>query len=288
MRTLWKWLLPGLAGFLLLGATCQGTSHRDPVAALLGGLAEPARRSVTEAARMLPCHGGCGHLLGECLSIHSKCVHATRELELLEALARSGANAGDLVVEATLYYQSFSGPPLAIDLSQAACKGPDSAPVTAVVFSDFECPACAGAQTLLASLVRDGGPVRLCFKYFPLDSHAHSREAAQAAESARRAGRFWELHDRLFEHQESLSLDAVVALAAEAGADAAQVRDDVASDRYLSRVNDSKAEGKALGVTGTPTVFLNGRRFTLPLDGPFLSRAVADHLEFAQGGWTHD
>jgi protein-disulfide isomerase len=277
-------LLTALVACASMGASCQGAHGSSQ----LSSLPVTIRRSVESAGRALPCYHGCGQTVLGCLSTHPGCAHAARELELLTALARRGALTSDLIFEAQAYYRSFAAPPVAIDLAEAPCLGPADAKVTAVVYSDFECPACALARPALAALTTGSKPVRLCFKYFPLDSHPQSRQAAQAAEFARRQGRFWELHDQLFGAQDALSLDRIVALGAGVGLDADLLRTAVASDQFLELVNLSKALGKAAGVTATPTVFLNGHPFTLPLDGPFLSWAIEDHLEYLQGGWTRD
>ena len=254
----------------------------------LSDLGAPARQAVEGAAAILPCACGCGHRIDECLAGHQGCAHAKRSLSLIAALARAGASAGEIALEVQQHQRTFEEPAKPIDLSQAACKGPADATVSVVLFSDFECPACASAAPLLDGLARPDGDVRLCFKYFPLDSHAHSRLTAQAAEFAREHGLFWELHNKLFEHQQSLALDDVVRLGGEVGLDPSALRQTLSEDRFLDRVNGSKAQGKAIGVTGTPTVFFNGRLFTLPLDSPFLALAVEDHRDFARGGFTRD
>lgn len=282
----------GLCALALLGATCRGTGGPgrgiDFSQKALAGLPPTAQQAVRDAAALLPCSCGCGHTLDTCLATHEGCAHAPRTLALVAALARQGATAAEIILEAQQYYHSFAQAPVPIELAQAPCLGPADAPVTVVVFSDFECPACSGARPLLEALAAPSGSARLCFKYFPLDSHAHSRLTAQSAEFAREQGSFWPLHDALFDHQESLELDDVLRLAAGVGLDAAALRLALEQDRYLARVNGSKAEGKAIGVTGTPTVFFNGHPFTLPLDGPFLSRAVEDHREYARGAFSHD
>lgn len=277
-------------GCVLL-ASCHSASvpvrTLDRSRAELANLPPAAFEAVSLAAGQLPTYAGCGHLVRDCLSVHPACRHAPRELALLAALANAGATASEAMAEAQAYYDRFARPPLPVDLSKAPCKGAPDAPVTVVLFSDFECPACGSARALLDAVASDPR-VRLCFKYFPLDSHANSRTTAQAAAFAAEQGRFWELHDQLFEHPEDLDLDHVVALAGAAGVDAAALRQAVQQNRYLDLVNGSKAEGKSLGITGTPTLLFNGRLFTLPLDGSYLMRAVEDHAEFAKGGWARD
>lgn len=290
MRTVGiRLVLAAACPLLLVGATCQGTGPTplDQSRQELSELSPEARQVVAGALERLKTFAGCGHTVRECLAAHPGCAHARRELSLLAALARSGATADEAVAEAEAYYARFAAPAAAVDLSQAACKGDAGASVTVVVFSDFECPACSAVRSVVDGLTADPR-VRLCFRHFPLDVHPSSRPAAQAAEVARAQGRFWELHDQLFDHQAELSVDQIVAHAAAVGVDAAAVRQALAEGRYLDLVNGSKADGKALGVTGTPTLFFNGRTYPLPIDGPFLKLAVEDHAEFARGGWTRD
>jgi protein-disulfide isomerase len=300
MRSPWSRLALALAASALLGATCHGgasststpnSTSTHPLPSDRPELAEltaMASAAVRDAAAMMPCSCGCGHMVADCLALHPDCRHAPRMLRLAAALARAGASATEVVQEEQNHYAALASKPLPIELADVPCRGPEGAPVTMVLFSDFECPACATARPLLEALASDGGPARLCFKYFPLDSHAHSRQSAQAAEFARLQGRFWELHDRLFDHQEELDLDGLTRLAADAGLDAAALRQAVESNRFLARVNGSKAEGKAIGVSGTPTLFINGHPFTLPLDSAFLTAAIEDHSEQPSTGSTRD
>ncbi|MGC4115931.1 MAG: thioredoxin domain-containing protein [Myxococcales bacterium] len=273
-------------------ASCQATTasvrELDRSRPELANLTASAVEVVAAAAGQLPTYAGCGHLVRDCLKVHPTCQHAAREVSLLAWLANSGASASEAMAEVQAYYDRFRQPAAAIDLAKAACQGPEDAAVTMVVFSDFECPACGTVRPLLEAVAASNPQVRLCFKYFPLDSHANSRTTAQAAEFAREQGRFWQLHDLMFEHQENLDLDHVVALAATAGLDAGLLRQALAENRYLAVVKGSKAEGKSIGITGTPTILLNGRPFTLPVDGNYLQRAIEDHTEFAKGGWTRD
>jgi protein-disulfide isomerase len=283
MRSRWNRCLLGLLAASLLGATCHGTGSPGDRDLASFGLSEARQVAVRAALQALDCP--CG---APCAQASRGCVHAPRVLRLAAELARLGATTAEIVAEIQRYHQSFAQPAAIVAVADAPCKGPEEAPVTVAVFSDFECPACADLVPALHGLVQPGGQARVCFRYYPLDSHANSRLTAQAAEQARLAGRFWELHDLMFEHQANLTQDKVVTLGARAGLNPEVLREAVQNDRHLALVNASKADGKHLGVSGTPTAFVNGRQLTLPLLGAFLAIAVEDHAEFLRGGWTHD
>jgi len=208
----------------------------------------------------------------------------------MASLAQLGATAADIRRELKAYYASFQAPLAAVDLTDVPCRGRPDAKVTMVEFSDFECPGCSAARLLLeAEADLPGSQARLCFKYFPLQSHPHALAAAQAAEFARGAGRFWEMHDALFEHQGALQTADLKAHAASVGLDPDALERALADGRSVERIQRSKEEGRSLGVDSTPFLFLNGRPYTLPLDGPLLSRALEDHADWAgRQGWGTD
>ena len=148
--------------------------------------------------------------------------------------------------------------------------GPDDAPVTLVEYGDFQCPHCARAHLVLPKVLRRlGDRVRFVFRHFPLaESHPNAVHAAEAAESvAAQAGEdaFWRMHDLMYEHQrdgdDSLDDAHLARYAEQAGADAAIVARDLADETYEPRVKESFVSGVRSGVNGTPTFFVNGRRF---------------------------
>src|ERR1700738_3193044 len=116
--------------------------------------------------------------------------------------------------------------------------GPDDAPVTLVEYGDFECPYCGMAHPIVKSAQRQlGDQLRLVFRNFPLaEAHPHARLAAQAAEAAGAQGRFWEMHDMLFEHQNALEFEDLVGYAKSLGLDTAQFAHDLEAGTYAKRV----------------------------------------------------
>ena len=146
--------------------------------------------------------------------------------------------------------------------------GPATAPVTLVEYGDYECPYCGRLHPVIAVLrKRLGDRLRFVFRHFPLDSvHPHARRAAEAAEAAGAQGRFWEMHDLLYENQDDLGDDALIRLASELGLDTELFEQDLAERRYASRVREDRLGGERSGVDGTPALFVNGVRHQGRLD----------------------
>ena len=144
--------------------------------------------------------------------------------------------------------------------------GPDDAPVTLVEYGDYECPYCGMAYPIVkAAQQRLGDQLRFVFRNFPLrESHPHAQHAAEAAEAAGAQGKFWEMHDMLFEHQDSLGDEDLITYADALGLDSEQFVDDLASGTYTPRVREDFRSGVRSGVNGTPTFFINGERYNGP------------------------
>jgi protein-disulfide isomerase len=142
-------------------------------------------------------------------------------------------------------------------------SGPENAPVTLVEYGDFECPYCGMAYLVVKSAQRElGKQLRFVFRNFPLaEAHPHARLAAQAAEAAAVQGKFWEMHDALFEHQDALEAEDIAGYAKSLGLDMAQFARDLQDAKYTKRVRDDFRSGVRSGVNGTPTFFINGSRF---------------------------
>lgn len=151
----------------------------------------------------------------------------------------------------------------AIDVSQAPCKGANSPGVTIAEFADYECPHCKTAQVMMHQIV-DAFPndVRVCFRHYPLPSHTNSRLAAEAAVAAQKQGKFWPYNEKVWENSDFLTPALLEQIAKEVGLDVAKWRADKDADSVKSRVEQDKSEGKSFGITSTPTIYVNGRKFT--------------------------
>jgi protein-disulfide isomerase len=150
-----------------------------------------------------------------------------------------------------------------VSVGNAPTIGPASAPVTVVVFSDFDCPFCARAvDTLEALETRYGDELRIAFKNRPLPIHERAPFLARAALAAHEQGRFWELHDLLFDGTRTRQKVDVEKAAEQLGLDVRRFRADLLDARLAERVDADNAEAVRLDVRGTPTFFVNGRRVT--------------------------
>jgi protein-disulfide isomerase len=146
-------------------------------------------------------------------------------------------------------------------------EGPIDAPVALLEYGDYECPACGQAYPIVKAIQKRMGN-RLCFAFrnFPLTNmHPFAEHAAEAAEAAGAQGRFWEMHDRLFENQNALADESLAQYAAGLGLDARRLIKEIQAGAYIERVREDFRSGARGGVNGTPTFFLNGVRFE---DGP--------------------
>ena len=154
-----------------------------------------------------------------------------------------------------------SGKNYEVNIEGAPVNGPDSAPVTIVEASDFQCPYCAKVRPALEKVqevYKD--KVRIVWKHLPLTSiHPDAMGAATAAEAAKEQGKFWEYQDKLFDNQKQLTPPDLKRYAAELGLNIAKFESDMADPAIKKRVTDDVAEINGLGVTGTPGFFINGR-----------------------------
>ena len=139
--------------------------------------------------------------------------------------------------------------------------GPASAPVTLVLFSDFQCPYCKNFGETVKEVVKNyPNRVRLVFRQFPLTSiHTQAQRAAEASLCADAQGRFWEMHDQLFQNQSNLKDEDLKNRADKLGLDVAAFNACLNSARYSKQVDEDIRAGTAAGVEGTPALFVNGR-----------------------------
>jgi protein-disulfide isomerase len=139
-------------------------------------------------------------------------------------------------------------------------RGVASAPVTIVEFTDFQCPTCASQQPILERIVNEYGErVRLVVRDYPLVMHANARKAAEAAEAARAQGKYWEYVALLFANQNALEVPKLKEYATRAGLDRAKFDAMLDSGQFADKVSRDVSDGSVIGVSGTPSIFVNGR-----------------------------
>lgn len=159
-------------------------------------------------------------------------------------------------------------------------QGPADAPVTLVVYGDYECPYTRKALAVVAQLrAEQGDQLRFVFRNFPLtDIHPHALQAAEAAEAADAQGHFWAMHTHLFAHQTALTDADLAQYAATLGLNHAQFAHDLATQAHLPRIRSDVESGIRSGVQGTPTLFINGWRHNASWEYSTLAPALAHAL----------
>ncbi|MFF8637257.1 Na+/H+ antiporter NhaA [Streptomyces pilosus] len=172
-----------------------------------------------------------------------------------------------------------------VDPDRDHILGPPEAPLTLVEYGDFECPFCARATGVTKELrERFGDRFRYVFRHLPLpDVHPHSELAARAAVAADAQGRFWRMHDLLYQHQDELEYEDTAGYAAELGLDVEKFLRDLDAEETAERVRADAASAEASGVRGAPTFFIGNRRHTGPYDAETLARELEASVDAPSG-----
>jgi len=155
-------------------------------------------------------------------------------------------------------------------------QGPADAPVTLVEYGDYQCPYCGQAYPIVKAIQARSGPrLRFVFRNMPLkNAHPQAELAAEAAEAAALQGKFWEMHDALYEHQARLGPEFVTKEAARLHLDLDAFNAAIDSGQVRGRVEHDFMDGVRSGVNGTPTFFINGTRFDDSWDEETLGAAI--------------
>ena len=159
-----------------------------------------------------------------------------------------------------------------VDPARDHIRGSATAPLTLLEYSDFECPFCGRATGMVAEVrAHFGDEVRYVMRHLPLpDVHPHAELAAAAAEAAGAQGRFWEMHDLLFEHQDELETEDLAGYAGNLGLDVERFLRDLDEDVHAERIREDVMSAECSGARGTPTFFVGERRHVGPYDAQTL------------------
>jgi protein-disulfide isomerase len=143
--------------------------------------------------------------------------------------------------------------------NQDYIRGNKNAKVTLIVVSDFQCPFCQRHETTLTQILKDySNKIRIVWRNFPLTSiHPYAQKAAEAGECAGEQGKFWEMHDKMFENQSALDADNLKKYAKDLGLNASKFNTCLDSNKYADKVNKQAQEAQAAGISGTPGTFVN-------------------------------
>jgi protein-disulfide isomerase len=152
---------------------------------------------------------------------------------------------------------------LPVDGDRDHIQGPSDAAVTLLEYGDYECPYCGAAYPIIKQVQETMGErLRFVFRNFPITTaHPHAEQAAEAAEAAAAQGKFWPMHDLLYENQERLETDDLVDYAGRLGLDVERFRRELADHTHAARVHDDFMSGVRSGVNGTPTFYIDGTRY---------------------------
>jgi protein-disulfide isomerase len=204
-----------------------------------------------------------------CCAVLTTGVLANREMKVRAGPATRGRSQG---LTKTTQWEAV--------MASGATIGDTVAKIRVVVFSDYECPACRKAHAVLSEVKSERRKgVSFLSVHFPLDNHRFARPAARAAECAGVQGRFDEMSGTLFAHQDSLGLKSWEAFAASAGVpDAARFASCVRSVTAVDRIEAGVSLGKSLRVNATPTVFVEGWRFSSPPTREELADVITELL----------
>ncbi len=148
-----------------------------------------------------------------------------------------------------------------IPLASSKIRGNPAAPVTIVEFSDFQCPYCSKLQPVLKEVLEAyPNDVKLVYKDFPLSFHKQAKNAAKASHAAGEQGKYWEMHDLVFEKYNKLTEEMFNDFAKKLELDMTKFAADYKSNKYDKQITDDINLGRKVGVSGTPTLFMNGKR----------------------------
>ena len=234
----------------------------------LSGLTAAQKTSALKLLRESACACGCDMKVAECRVKDPNCGVSRGLAATVVKDLKAGKSAA--VIAKELADVAKNGPPapplldepVSLTTDGDPMRGPANAKITLVEFSDFQCPYCAAAAVKVNAVLQQyPADVRLVFKQFPLDMHAQARIAAQASLAAQAQNKFWEMHDKLFANFRQLSRERIIAMAKETGLDVAKFTADLDSAPVKARVTRELQEGTNAGVSGTPTFFINGKKY---------------------------
>jgi protein-disulfide isomerase len=227
----------------------------------LSKLDEYERKVFFRVVNREPSSCGKGHSLIFSVKHDPGCKRSAYAIKYVAKLVESGYTDSEITDELqTRYHDAVHKD---IDVSRAPNKGPVDARVTLVEFVDYECPHCRTAQALMRQVL-DTYPrqVRLCFKHFPLSGHTNSRLAAEATTAAQKQGKFWPYNDKVWDNADNLTPAVLEKIAKDVGLDVARWRGDMNSDEVKAAVSRDKSDGTTLGINSTPSIYINGRKYT--------------------------
>ncbi len=221
-------------------------------------------------------YGDCRETVIECLKKNLSDPVALRSANMAAFLFSKGARQDDIKkILSERYSYSVTQTRHTFTSEGRPYDGQQDAPIVLYDFAEFKCPYCWEFLPLLHRLVSESrGKVRLVFKHYPLKSHKGSAQSSAAAEAAHRQGRFWEMAELLFRDMQKQERKDIERHALFLGLDIERFKKDLEDPSTLEAVEKDKAEGMTAGVTGTPSLFVNGKNYRLPRHEAFLKDVI--------------
>lgn len=244
----------------------------------LSKLSESQRNTFFQIINTEPSACDKPHSMAKSLRDDPSCRDSLIAAQFVSDRLASGASTSQVKDELELVVESLQ--PREIPTEGRPTHGSERAPVEVVVFADFQCPHCkAEAPVLRKAVDQFRGRAKLVFKHFPLAGHPRAKVAAIAAEAAHAQGKFWEMHDAIFAHQDALEDEDLIRYAQQIGLDMTKFRTDFEAKKGQASVESDRKHGEELEIGGTPAVFVNGRYYNELLFGGSVTGWIDDALK---------
>jgi protein-disulfide isomerase len=279
----------------LLGAVLAAAQNWQTTDALpavnLQGLTTAQKATVLKILRAQGCTCGCSMKLAQCRVEDPSCSYSTGLSAAIVDAVKQGKSEADAIAAANgsrWAHPEGTGKvlddPITIPVAGSPVTGALKAPITIVEFSDFQCPYCIAATPEIHALLKAyPQQVKLIFKEFPLETHSEAYAAATAALAAHKQGKFWAMHDAMFDHRD-LSKPNLIAMAKTAGLDIARFEKDMDSKEVRDAIAKDVEDGDRANVEGTPTIFINGQRYNGAIQLQFLKPVIDAELKRPNAG----
>ncbi|HMF79744.1 MAG TPA: thioredoxin domain-containing protein [Bryobacteraceae bacterium] len=280
-----------LAGLLFLTGALLVAQDWKTTDALPGvdlkGLTASQKASVLKVLRDQSCPCGCGMKVAQCRIEDPSCSYSGGLAIIVADAIRAGKSEAAAIAEASASrwaHDQNTGRVLdsaiSIPTAGSPVTGSGKAQVTLVEFSDFQCPYCVAAYPQIEALLRAyPDQVKLIFKQYPLEIHSEAYVAASAALAAHKQGKFWVMHNAMFEHHSDLRRPVLLALAKQNGLDVKRLEADMDSKEVRDAIAKDIRDGDAARVEGTPTIFIDGQRYNDRIDVALLKPLIEGELK---------
>ncbi len=220
----------------------------------------PERKQLVQMAEaeLCPCPNSTVSLHVCLQKVDQRCPMAERVIGIIAGGVKQKTKPNDVMEEVAKFVESTKKQH-EFELKDTPYKGNPEAKIVFIEFADFECPHCRMASNTMSQLTEKyGDKIAFYYKQFPLQFHPNARVASIATLAAHRQGKFWPLHDLVFENQQALSPAKIKGFAEQVGLNMKKFEADMNDPAVIAQVERDRAEGEKAGIQGTPTVYLNG------------------------------